>query len=140
VLRVKFTVPSSDTSDLVLLIHMGVSNSAEDPRADWRSRFSLYDGAILLGVFDVEDTVGFFKSPDSTLNVPSSGYGFEASATVADFRSIVSGTIDGRVDLSMLSGARVLTQANLASITVYAPSGKFRFGVPVPVSTRQLCR
>jgi hypothetical protein len=133
-------VPATETSDVVLLIHMGFWDRAAGTTPDWRARFRLYDGATLLGVFEVEDTVGIFKSPDSTFGSPGSGYVLSSGAGVADFRSIVSGTIDGRVDMSITSGAIVLPEANRASVTAYGPSGRLLSGVPAQVIARQLCR
>ena len=140
VFRVKFTVPATETSDVVLLIHMGFWNGVARTTPDWRAQFRLSDGATFLGVFEVQDTVGFFKSPESTLGSPGSGYWFSSEAGVADFRSIVSGTIDGRVDLSITSGAIVLGEPNRASVTAYGPSGRLSSGVPAQVTARQLCR
>ena len=140
-LRVRFTVPPTETSDVVLLIHMGEENAVPGSTSNWRARFRLYDGATLLSTFEGQTTVAFFKSPESTFGAPGSGYGFFSSDNaLADFRSIVSGTIDGRVEFSLISGARVLPSANLASVSIFGPPGRFLGGVAAPVTARQFCR
>jgi hypothetical protein len=142
VIRVKFTVPPTGTSDFVLLIHMGEEQSvAGSTTTDWRARFRLYDGATLLGTFEGQTTVAFFKSAESTFGLPDSGYGFFSSDNaVADFAPMVRGTIDGRIEFSLIGGSRVLPSANLASVSIFGPPGKFFGGVAASVTTPQWCR
>lgn len=134
VVTMRFTLPPSETSDIALYIQFGESNDVAGTTPDWRARFRLYDGATLLGVFEIRSTLAFFKSPESAYGTPDSITG------VADFRTIVNGTVDGRVEYSMLSGARVLVQPNLAAVTRFGPPGGPIVGFPATITTRQFCR
>jgi hypothetical protein len=84
--------------------------------------------------------LAFFKSLESAFATPDGVTGF------ADFGTIVNGTIDGRVEYSIISGVQVLTTANAAAVTRFSQNPGTvvgvpgtSIGIPATITARQFC-
>jgi hypothetical protein len=134
--RFRFTVPAAADAD-VLVTFMGEGGSGLMGSA---MTLRLYDGPSLLGAVEgYQDTVAFWKSTGSRFGDPGNPYGIIGPAAVVDFRTIVSGTIDGRVEFSVTQGTPRVDRLDLATIMVWSPTNTS--GVVAPAITgRELCR
>jgi hypothetical protein len=120
--RAKFRVPSGVTRDIVILSYLRVADSGFNSSTIVHR---LYDGTTLLGMQDYRpyDTVAFWKSPESLFGTPGDGaYGLGAPAASVNFDSITNATIDGRVELAVVSGAVTIRNAEQADISLLAPA------------------
>jgi hypothetical protein len=131
--RFRFTVSSGADAD-VLVTFMGegadgLSRSAMSVR--------LYDGTNLLGALDeYQDSVALWKSPTSPFSASNSN---GAPAVVLDFRTIVTGTIDGRVEFSVTRGSVSVQRLDLATVMLLRSTDLAAAGTPM-ISARELCR
>jgi hypothetical protein len=100
--RFRFRVPGGANAD-VMFVFAGSAIAVPSSTGTLVS-FRLYDGANRL----CEDAAGqtnvaYFKSPESLFGLRDSAYEHNGpegvAASVADFRSIVDGTIEGRIEL-----------------------------------------
>lgn len=134
--RVDFTVPPGVTTDIVLFSFLGLSR-----RVNGQLVHRLYDGTTLLGSQEVQTTVAGWKSAESSYGTPDSGYEFSSPVVTIDFRSIVNGTIAGRVEISVTSGSVVLDSIDEAAVLLMGPLSR---GSPtqrsVPITRREICR
>jgi hypothetical protein len=102
-----------------------------------------YDGNTLLGtqVRPDQDTTAFWKSPESPLGTPGdTTYGFNTTATSVNFDSIVSGTIDGRVELAVTSGTVTISQADEAEVVLIGPARGTFPDTRASITAREWCR
>ena len=134
--RVGFTVPPGVTTDIVLFSFLGLSR-----RVNGQLVHRLYDGTTLLGSQEVQSSVAGWKSPESPYGTPDSGYEASSPTATIDFRSIVNGTIAGRVEISVASGSVVLDSIDEAAVMLMGPISR---GLPtqrfVPITIREVCR
>jgi hypothetical protein len=135
--RIKFTVPSGLTPDVLFTI-VGRPSGPGSPIVSMR----LYDGAILLGAQEnLRDTVAFWKSPDSLFGTPGSLHEINSTAVVVNFSSIVSGTIDGRLELSVTSGTISLFDLDLSLVELWRPRETGgTIATPAVMTAREVCR
>ena len=102
VFRAEFRVPAGVTREVIVLSYLGLPESGF---VAGRISHKLYDGARLLGAQENSETIAIWKSPESSFGMPNDpAYGFSYAALSVDFTSLVNGTIDGRVELSPVSG------------------------------------
>jgi hypothetical protein len=135
--RFQFTVPPRPETDLVA-VFIGENASGLEQSG---TTIRLYDGANLLGsVSDYQDSVVFWKSTTSQFGTPSSPYWFSAPAMAIDFRSIVNGTIDGRVEFLVTRGSVHVERLDLATLVPVSLTDPTGFGTPASVSVREICR
>jgi hypothetical protein len=120
-LRLRFRAPSGMTPRIVLFTYMGLPESGFGSA---RISHRLYDGDRLLGAQDdLTDTVAIWKSPQSSFGTPGdTTYGLSGPAASVDFTSLVAGTFDGRIDLSVVSGSVRIGSADLAEVQLYGPA------------------
>jgi hypothetical protein len=103
--------------------------------------FRLYDGTTVLSEYSTQDSVVFFRSAESSFSSGSSDYPLNSSAgVVSSYRSIVDGTIDGRIDFSVTSGSVEVTGLETARVQLM---GKFNSAfyptIPAQTTGRELC-
>jgi hypothetical protein len=140
--RFRFRVPAGANAD-VMLVFAGSAVAFSSSSTRTSAGFRLYDGANRLGVYGAgAENVAYFKSPDSLFGLRGSPYEHEPqglAATVADFHSIVDGTIDGRVELFVSLGSLSILDLDKSTVLLLNPDAQGGTGNPV-VSDREFCR
>lgn len=114
ILRVTFTTtPNSTPAPDELSLNLGLTNVIQ---AHTARTGALYDGNVLLGVGSTTsfgNVVGPLNlDPARSWKSPTSLWNFDNPA-IADFTSIVNGTINGRIDFSIATGAMDINFANV---------------------------
>ena len=138
--RVRFSVPTGLTPDIVVMTYLGLPNSGF---ASSGIVHRLYDGTTLLGTYESAepDTIAFWKSPESSFGLPTdTTYGLIAPAVTVNFDSILRGTIDGRVELAVTRGTVTILSAREAEVVLIGPARGSFPDTRAAITAREWCR